>query len=346
MHTPSSNDAAIPFQKKVWIAMSIAALFVVVIWLIKATFNVLLLLLAGALIALYFRGLGNLLHRKLHVPEKASLPVSVLGSLLLLGGFFWFAGSQIEQQVTELRQTLPAAIDNLKQQLGNTAVGQKLLAQGSQGNQTGQLSSFAKNFFKGTFGALGDIYVVLFLGLFFTASPRAYMHGLVQLVPVKARPRAREVIDALGTDLSKWLKGMLFAMLVVAILTGTGLVIMGVPMAFALALIAGILNFIPNFGPLIAMIPALLIGFMQGPVTAAMVAGLYIVVQVLESNLITPQIQKRLISIPPALIIIAQLFMGVLTGGWGLLLATPLMLILIVLVQKLYIDKEEKNQKK
>jgi predicted PurR-regulated permease PerM len=87
------------------------------------------------------------------------------------------------------------------------------------------------------------------------------------------------------------------------------------------------------------MIPAILIGLTMGPGTAALIAGLYIVVQVLESNLITPQIQKRLVSLSPALIIIAQLFMGVLTGGWGLLLATPLLLILNILLTELYVKR-------
>jgi predicted PurR-regulated permease PerM len=148
-----------------------------------------------------------------------------------------------------------------------------------------------------------------------------------------------------GHTLTKWLKGQLFAMLLVAVLTLVGLLIMGVPMALVLALIAGVLNFIPNFGPLIAMIPAVGVGLLQGPTTALMVAGLYILVQVLESNVITPQIQKRLIEIPPALIIISQLFMGVLTGGWGLVLATPLIAIVMVVVQELWVKSQDKEEK-
>jgi predicted PurR-regulated permease PerM len=204
-----------------------------------------------------------------------------------------------------------------------------------------QGSSMMQGFFRSTFGVLGDIYVVLFLGIFFTAGPKSYLNGLVRLAPARGRPRTKEVIVQVGHTLSQWLKGQLFAMLLVAVLTLIGLLIMGVPMAFVLALIAGILNFIPNFGPLIAMIPAVGIGLLQGPTTALMVAGLYILVQVLESNVITPQIQKRLIEIPPALIIISQLFMGVLTGGWGLVLATPLIAIVMVVVKELWVKEQE-----
>ena len=144
-----------------------------------------------------------------------------------------------------------------------------------------------------------------------------------------------------GENLQKWLKGQLFAMFVVFVLTSIGLLILGVPMWLALAIIAGLLNFIPNFGPIIAMIPAVLVALMQGPGTAAIVAGIYILVQVTESNFITPMIQQKLVNIPPALIIIAQLLMAPLTGGWGLVLATPLMVILIVLVKELYVNNQQ-----
>jgi predicted PurR-regulated permease PerM len=115
-------------------------------------------------------------------------------------------------------------------------------------------------------------------------------------------------------------------------------------MWLVLSLIAGLLNFIPNFGPLIAMVPAVLIGFLQGPTTALIVAALYILVQTLESSLVTPQIQKKMLNVPPALIIIAQLVMGVLTGGWGLILATPLMVVLMVMVQELYLKRYEEQE--
>ncbi len=135
------------------------------------------------------------------------------------------------------------------------------------------------------------------------------------------------------------MKGKFFAMFVVFILTSIGLLILGIPLWLVLALIAGLLNFIPNFGPLIAMIPAVLVAFMQGPSTAAIVAGMYILIQVIESNFITPMVQQKLISIPPALIISAQLLISPLTGGLGIVLATPLMLIIMILVQELYIKE-------
>ncbi len=220
-------------------------------------------------------------------------------------------------------------------------MGQKLLDQLGSEQQTKKMSGLVQSFFRSSFGALGDIYVVLFLGIFFTTGAKTYINGFLLLIPPKGRPKAGEVLQELGINLQKWLKGKLLAMLVVAILTAIGLYAFGMPMALALALIAGVLNFIPNFGPIIAMIPAVLIALMQSTTMALLVAALYIVVQVVENNFITPQIQKRLVNIPPAVIILAQLFMGVITGSWGLILATPVVLIVMVILKKLYIKPTE-----
>ncbi|HEV7331809.1 MAG TPA: AI-2E family transporter [Flavisolibacter sp.] len=331
-----SDRQQLSFQQK----LLLVAVVVILLWIIKATFNVLLLILAGALIALYFRGLSGLIHRKLHLSEKWSLPVAIIGSLLLLLLFFWLAGSKINQQVQQLSQTLPSTVAKAKQQISQSPVGQQILQQVQSGGSMQKAASTLQSFFRSTFGVLGDVYVILFLGLFFTAAPKTYRNGFLALFTSEAKPRAEGVTNKVGLTLTKWLKGKIFSMLIVAVLTIIGLLLIGVPMAFTLGLIAGLLNFIPNFGPLIALIPAVLVGLLQGPTTALLVAGLYILVQVLESNVITPQIQKRLIEIPPAIIIIAQLFMGVLTGGWGLVLATPVVAILMVVVQELWIKKQ------
>jgi predicted PurR-regulated permease PerM len=327
------------FRKKTWIVISTAALVILLIWIFKEVFNVMLLLLAGALVALYFRGLARLIQKAADMSDGLALSISIIGSLALLGGFFYIAGNSIQQQAEQIRESLPPALDNMREQLNRSSLGRTIVERVEAGDNREKLMSLAQSIFRSSFGIIGDIYIVLFLAIFFTVSPKPYVHGFVKLIPPPSKPKARKVIERLGYSLKRWLKGQIFAMFAVFIMTAIGLVIMGVPMWLILSLSAGLLNFIPNFGPLIAMIPAVLVGFLIGPGTALMVAGLYITVQLIESSLVTPQIQKKMIKVPPALIIIAQLFMGVLTGGWGLLLATPLMVVLIILVQELYIDK-------
>lgn len=331
------------FTQKVWIAAGIIAFIAVMLLLLKATFSVLLLILAGTLIAVYFHGLSELIQRKTKWKNGLCLAVSIVGSLLLIALVCWLIGAKVQAQIAEMSDTLPKTIEKTKEQLNQSSLGKKIVEKLSSSDTQQHAQSLMQTFFKSTFGVLGDIYVVLFIGIFFTAAPKIYKQGVIKIIPPRGKEQAETILNSIGNNLKKWLKGKLFAMLVVFVLTSIALAIMGMPMWLTLALIAGVLNFIPNFGPLIAMIPAVLIAFLQGPSTALWVAILYIVVQIAESNFITPMVQQKLISIPPALIIIAQLLIAPLTGGWGLVLATPLMIIIIVLVQEVYINRQSKS---
>jgi predicted PurR-regulated permease PerM len=339
----SADKKELSYQKKVWIKGGIYALIVVLLLLIKATFSVFLLVLAGSLIAIFFRGLSGLICRKTKWKKGVCLALAVIGTLLLVIGLFWLIGAKVQNQVTELTDTLPSTIENAKARLSQNPLGKKIVERVSSPQSMKKAQGVVSTLFKSTFGVFGDVYVVLFLGIFFTVSPDIYKKGIVALVPEKGQQKAGDILDTLNDNLKKWLKGKFFSMFVVLLLTAAGLAILGVPLWLVLAIIAGILNFIPNFGPLIAMIPAVLVGLMQSPSAAAIIAGMYIVIQVAESNFITPMVQQKLINIPPALIILAQLLISPLTGGWGLVLATPLMVIIMILVQELYIKARDKG---
>ncbi len=339
------TDQKIPtFKEKVWITTGIVALVVVSLWILKATFSVLLLLLAGSLIAILFRGLGNLIHYFTKWNKSLCLIISVVGSILIMTGLFLLIGAKVQAQADELMKTLPKTIENARENLKGSSVGKKLIDQVTSQSTQDKAQKFAKVFFKTTFGVLGDIYVVLFIGMFFTASPKTYAKGIIYLVPVKGQQKTKKIFEKLDKQLFNWLMGKLFSMIIVFILTAIGLAILGVKLWLVLALLAGLLSFVPNFGPVLALIPAILVALMKGTQTAVIVTGLYILIQVVESNFITPLVQKKLISMPPALIIIAQVVMGVLTGGWGLVLATPLTIILIVLLQELYLKERQSRQ--
>lgn len=310
----------------------------------KTTFSVFLLVLAGSLIAVFFRGLSGLIQRKTKWSEKLCVAISIIGTLAILAGMFLLIGAKVQAQVAALIETLPQTIENAKAQLKDYAIGSEIINKASSADTMKKAQGFAGKFFSSTFGVFGDVYVILFIGIFLTVAPQKYIIGVIQLVPKKGQKKARAVSNKLGEQLRKWLKGKLFSMFVVFVLTAIGLAIIGVPLWLVLALLAGLISFIPNFGPLIALIPAVLVGLMQSPATAALVVGLYVLIQFVESNFITTFVQQKLIDMPPALLITAQLIMGALTGGWGLVLATPLMVIVIVLVQQLYLNERENRQ--
>src|SRR5690606_20582378 len=156
-----------------------------------------------------------------------------------------------------------------------------------------------------------------------TVAPKTYIDGVVDLVPLKGQDKAKHIFIILGQQLRKWIKGKLLSMFVVFVLTAIGLAILGIPLWLVLALLAGLLSFIPNFGPILALIPAVLVGLMQGPQTALWIIGLYVLIQFIESNFITTLIQQKMVNIPPALTISTQVIFGALTGSWGLVLSTP-----------------------
>ncbi|MFN3195575.1 MAG: AI-2E family transporter [Chlorobiota bacterium] len=331
-----------PFHKKVWITVGIVAFVVVLLMILKATFNVFLLVLAGSLIAIFFRGISDFIEKKTSWNEGLCVAISIIGTIVIVSGLFWLIGFKIQSQIAELIETLPKTIENAKSTLNESSIGSMLVEEASSKKSLEKAKVFAGKFFQSTFGGVGDIYVVLFIGIFFTISPKTYVQGLVQLIPKRGREKGNQVLDRLSEQLLKWLGGKLISMFVVFVLTSVGLAIIGVPLWLVLGVLAGLLSFIPNFGPLLGYIPAVLIALMQSPQTALFVTGLYILIQFIESNFITTYIQKQLINMPPALILIAQLIMGVLTGAWGLVLATPLTVIVIVLVQELYLSERAK----
>ncbi len=157
-------------------------------------------------------------------------------------------------------------------------------------------------------------------------------------MPLEKRARAREVFIAIGRALRWWIVGRAFSMIAVGVLTMMGLFIIGLPLAPALSIIAGLLTFVPYIGPLFSAIPAILVALVEGPLVIVYVIIVYIIVQQLENHLITPLVQKRAVSIPPVVLLTAQLLIGILFGLFGVLLATPLAIVSIILVQMLYIE--------
>ncbi|MDT0645874.1 AI-2E family transporter [Zunongwangia sp. F260] len=342
-NSPSTQEEGFSFRKKVWTVVGILTFTILLILLIIEAANALLLIFAGSLIAIFFTGLSSLLERKTGWKRWLCKTISIISTFIIIILFFWLIGAKIQAQISVLSETIPSTVQNLKEQLNNSRVGEEVVERLTSEESIKKAEAFGGRFFQSTFGVFGDIYVVLFIGIFFTVSPDLYAHGAVVLFPPRKRKKVQNVLNHLKKQLRNWLKGKLISMFVVFAFTAIGLSILGIELWLVLSLLAGLLSFIPNFGPLIALIPAILIGLLHGPRTALIILGIYVLVQFLESNFITPMVQKKMIEMPPALILISQLFMGALTGGWGLILATPITVIVIVLVQDLYLE-ERKDQ--
>jgi predicted PurR-regulated permease PerM len=336
------EEKELTYIAKVWQTVGIVALLVVTILIIRVAFDILLMVLAGALIAVYFHGLGDAIQRRTKLNRKPAMIISILGTIVIVGALFWFMGTKIQEQVAELSNTLPHTLSNAKVKLSQSSAGQKVL-QGISGFDSQKLMSTVQGFFSTTFGVLGDMYIILFLGIFFTTNPSLYKDGILILVPHSRKELGKHIVDRISLSLKGWLKGTLFSMLFVTILIGTALTIVGVPVALILALITGLLEMIPSIGSLIAMIPGVLLALTISTNMAILVAVIYIVSQTIVANIVTPLIQKKMINLPPALTLISQLIMGTVSGALGIILAVPLLAIVIILVDELYVKKIAHN---
>ncbi|WP_439879894.1 AI-2E family transporter [Pontibacter sp. MBLB2868] len=336
-NNPQTNNST---AKKAWTWGAILAFIFVVLLLFKTLFSIILLTFAGLLIAVYFVAFGGMLRKILPLPKSWSVFVSVFINLVLLVAFFWFVGDRLTQQISQLSETLPQTVEQARARLGESSIGQKIIDQLSETASSEKTSAIARSFFSSAYGVVSDLYIVLLIALFLAASPSLYRRGVVHLLPPKAKDKGVDILDKLYEVLKKWLIGQIIGVFFIGILTAVGLIVVDLPLVLTLSLIAGLMNFIPNFGPIIALIPAVLLAFMQGTSTVLIVIAFYTGIQVLQTALMTPLVQKKMVDIPPLLIIVSQIAMGTLGGFWGVLLAMPTVAVLMTLINELYVKEQ------
>jgi predicted PurR-regulated permease PerM len=181
---------------------------------------------------------------------------------------------------------------------------------------------------------------VIFLALYIATDPDVYRRGMLALVPDYRRERFGELLTVLSTTLKTWFATQLIAMLVIGVITTVALALIGVRGAFPLGVLAGILEFIPNVGPTLSALPAILMGFADSPRMALVVVGVYWVIQFLENNLLIPYLMKEQLDLPPALTIVTQVVMAYVFGFLGLFVAIPLLAIVVVTVRMLWVEAD------
>ncbi|WP_372718966.1 AI-2E family transporter, partial [Novipirellula sp.] len=185
--------------------------------------------------------------------------------------------------------------------------------------------------------AMTGAIVIFFVGAYAAYEPRLYCNGLTKLFPKERRGRVSDVLQQLRDALGRWIVGRVMSMTLVGILTAIGLWFLDVPLPITLGVVAALLTFIPNIGPLMAAVPQVLLALNVGTETAIYVIVFNLALQGIESYLITPMIQRHEVTLPPILTIAAQLWMGIIVGVIGIMMAAPLVVVLMVLIQMLYI---------
>ena len=304
--------------------------------------HVLFTVFAGVLLAVFLAGGSRVIEAQTALPRPWALLIMLL-SLLGVGVGLWaVAGPDISEQASGLAALLPDAADRLEARVRASAERYAWLRPFVDPSQllppVSSVLGRVTNVFRGTLTIVADVFIVLFIGIYGAAAPTSYLNSMVRLVPPDRRSRAREVLYALGRALRWWLVGRLLMMVIVGVLTGLGLYVLGIPSPVALGLVAGLFSFVPYLGPVLSVVPALLVASVVGGTEMIYVLGVYGAVQLLESYLIAPLVQQQAVHIPPAAVITAQFIGGISAGAVGVLLATPLTIVAIVLVQMLYVE--------
>lgn len=304
-------------------------------WLLA---DALVVAFGGMVMASVLLTLAGPLARHTPLGARWSLAVVIVVLLVATAGLSWLFGNEVATQFGELQRQLPSAAKKVEDWLRQSPAGSVVVDSARQLGSSAATLSRAGAVVGTAVGATANLLLVLFLGVYFAADPQLYRNGALRLVPPRRRPQVGRALDDAGSALRKWLVAQVVAMVGVGVLTGVGLGIVGVPLALSLAVLAGLLEFVPVLGPVIAAVPGLLLAFSHGPTTAFYALLVYIVVQQIESNVITPLVQRWAVRLPPVIGLLAVVAFGVLFGLPGVIFAVPLAVVATVLVKDLYVE--------
>jgi predicted PurR-regulated permease PerM len=311
--------------------------------LIQNIAHILLLAFAAVLLAILLRSLSGMVHQYTRIPEKPALALVIvgLGTLIGLGG--WALVPSIADQLNALIAFIPDSVEQIRQSISRVPLGERIMEWVPQDiSLLPDGTSIAQRIggiFSTTIGIVGSLMILVFLGIYLAIEPHTYVNGIIKLVPPDRRKRAHEVFSTLGTTLRRWLLAKITAMLVIGVLTTVGLWLLGMPLALALGVIAALLSFIPNIGPILAEIPAVLIAFNHDtPLMPLWVLLLYLGIQAVESYLLLPMLLRESIELPPVMVLLTVMIFGSFFGILGIFVAAPLIASVMVLVKMLYIE--------
>jgi predicted PurR-regulated permease PerM len=334
-------------------------LFAALLWFAWHFAATLLLIFAGMLLGVGLNAMSHLLGRIVPMPQPLRLVIVCLTLAVLLSGVLVLGGATIAQQATVLSNTIKSQLSTVKSYLerkgvdtsyfdlgtaettpdssnppasGTTNAPHNLPSASALASSGGAIVSQTLKVLLGTVSAVGNFFIVLFLGLAFAAQPSIYREGLIFMAPAKYRKPTIEIVDRISETLERWLLAQLLTMFAVFAVTWIGLELIGIPSSFILGIQAGLLAFIPTVGALIGGLIVVLASLASGWVAALSAFILFLGVHALESYVLTPIIQRQALDIPPATLFAFQILLGVVFGIWGLALALPLMAIAKVMI--------------
>jgi len=310
--------------------------------LIAAIYTIALVFILGfgaAIVAAALNNIATPLGKRLHLPHRVALALTAIGLLLFFFAFLLAFGSQTAGRFQALIEELPPAWSAARAWLGTWELGrdiQDLIGAMPADAATNLLSALPLA--GGVLSWMANAALILVIGIYLAADAETYIEGAIALVPPARRRRARAIFEEAGEDLRKWLIAMTLDMLFLGVCISFGLWLVGTPFAFLLGTISGVLVFVPYIGPILSMIPGLLLALTVSPEHALYAGIVYVVALQLEGNIALPLLQRWTVHLPPAVSMLAIVGFGLLFGIWGVLLATPMAVVTMTFIRMAYVE--------
>ncbi len=299
--------------------------------------NILLVLFAGCLGALILATLTSVLQKWVRVPRTLAFTsvLVTLASVLALG--IWLRGPALARQLSELQDDIPDAIRYVFASLHEYSGGQWILAQTTDATQSSRWLAYAASGIGGamstTMSTVACLLLVLLTSVYLAAEPEFYRRGIRCMLPAKHLPDFEAFLGEAIRTLRFWLLARLVTMTTIGMLVSAGLWLLGVPLAGTLGLIAALLTFIPNLGPFVSAVPAVLLALTVSPLKGLLTVVLFCLAHFIEGNFVTPLAERRIVKLPPFLTLSLQLVLAPATGALGVALAAPLLAVIMSVVR-------------
>ncbi|MFI4974769.1 MAG: AI-2E family transporter [Caulobacterales bacterium] len=320
------------------IALAIFTLGALLVWKLA---GLLLLLFAAILLAVALSAMADGLRRVAPIPKKLAIIVSaalifgVLGGVVALYG--WRIVGQYREIIFRVRESTHAALV-----FARAHEWTRLLLQRANDAQISDATDTLGPLLGSVLGAssryLAYAAVVLVSGIFLALEPDRYTGGALLLVPPSRRARASDFLAQSGSILRRWLISRLIVMAAIGVLVSIGLRLLGIEAAVTLGLTGALLTFIPFIGALMAAVPAVLVALTVSPWLALATGLLFWAVHFIEGTFITPVVQDEEVYLPPVTTIFATLAFAVIFGPSGVIVASPLVLVIIVAIRIFYLE--------
>lgn len=319
------------FLKRTLLLVAIAVL-PVLIWYL---FGVILITIGAIILAMLLRLGARPFVRWLSLPEPLALAISSVVILGVTVGAGYLFGTRITSEFQDVSQRAMSALMEIRHALEGSPYGKFVLDHFSSSDVS--VTSVLSGLLKISSRFLEAVVIMVISAVYLAAQPRHYRNGLVWLFPPRAHAHAARIIDGIGEALRLWLIGQLIQMALIGLLCMVAVWIIGVPSPLALGLIAGIGEFIPYVGPLLAAIPALLVALTKSPEATLWTAVAYLIIHQIEGNIVAPLIQRSMVSIPPAVMLFGIVATTYLFGATAIIFAAPIVVVTFAGVSLLYV---------